>query len=84
MATMNTVTPRVFIAATRQNSLADYSAMGVAMVGISIPTVVITAHDEPGSREMCLAAGASAYLRKPLDANELLCAIGRAIGPRSN
>jgi oligopeptide transport system permease protein len=28
------------IAATRQNSLADYSAMGVAMVGISIPTFV--------------------------------------------
>src|SRR5262249_59499956 len=28
------------IAATRQNSIADYSAMGVAMVGISIPTFV--------------------------------------------
>lgn len=56
----------------------------LAEVGISIPTVVITAHDEPGTREMCLAAGASAYLRKPLDADELLCAIGRAMGPRSN
>jgi oligopeptide transport system permease protein len=28
------------IAATRQNSVADYGAMGVAMVGISIPTFV--------------------------------------------
>jgi len=48
-------------------------------IGIRVPTVVITAHDEPGSRETCLAAGASAYLRKPLDADELLVAIDNAI-----
>ncbi len=48
-------------------------------IGVHVPTVVITAHDEPGSRETCLAAGASAYLRKPLDADELLGAIGNAI-----
>jgi FixJ family two-component response regulator len=48
-------------------------------IGVHIPTVVITAHDEPGSRETCLAAGASAYLRKPLDADELLVAIDNAI-----
>jgi CheY-like chemotaxis protein len=41
-------------------------------VGAHMPTVVITAHDEPGSREMCLAAGACAYLRKPLDGDELI------------
>ena len=48
-------------------------------IGVHVPTVVITAHDEPGSRETCLAAGASAYLRKPLDADELLVAIDNAI-----
>ena len=41
----------------------------------SLPTVVITAYDEPASREQCLAAGAAAYLRKPLDERLLLNAI---------
>ena len=41
----------------------------------SVPTVVITAYDEPHTREQCLAAGASAYLRKPLDERLLLNAI---------
>ena len=41
----------------------------------SLPTVVITAYDEPQTREQCLAAGASAYLRKPLDERLLLNAI---------
>jgi FixJ family two-component response regulator len=40
-----------------------------------LPTVVITAYDEPGAREQCLAAGAAAYLRKPLDEKLLLNAI---------
>jgi FixJ family two-component response regulator len=48
-------------------------------IGVRVPTVVITAHDELGSRETCLAAGAAAYLRKPLDADELLLAIDKAI-----
>lgn len=41
----------------------------------ALPTVVITAYDEPQTREQCLAAGASAYLRKPLDERLLLNAI---------
>jgi FixJ family two-component response regulator len=49
--------------------------------GSRVPTIVITAHDGPGSRESCVAAGATAYLRKPLDADELLRAIADAIGP---
>jgi FixJ family two-component response regulator len=44
-----------------------------------LPAVVITAYDEPGSRERCLAAGASAYLRKPLDEHILLDTIEDAI-----
>ena len=49
--------------------------------GSQVPTVVITGHDEPGMQARCLAAGASAYLRKPLEAGTLLAAIEAAIDP---
>lgn len=42
-------------------------------------TIFITAHDHPGTREQCLRAGASAYLRKPLDRQTLLDAIQAAL-----
>ena len=34
--------------------------------GIFIPTIIITAYDEPGTRAMCIAGGVSAYLLKPV------------------
>jgi FixJ family two-component response regulator len=46
------------------------------------PVVVITAHDTPETREQCLAAGAAAYLRKPLDDRLLLNAISAALAHR--
>jgi len=45
-----------------------------------LPVVIITAHDEPETREQCLAAGASSYLCKPLDDRLLLNAISAALG----
>ena len=52
----------------------------------ALPTVVITAYDEPQTREQCLAAGASAYLRKPLDERLLLNAISANVkrAPKEN
>ena len=47
--------------------------------GVRLPVVVITGHDEPGMRAQCMAAGASTYLRKPLDDKVLLEAISAAI-----
>jgi len=47
--------------------------------GVSLPIVVITAHDGPGARESCLSAGAVGYVRKPLDADALLTAIYNAM-----
>jgi FixJ family two-component response regulator len=47
--------------------------------GIRLPTVIITGHDQAGTAERVLAAGASAYLRKPLDAERLLDAIESAV-----
>jgi FixJ family two-component response regulator len=43
------------------------------------PVVVITAHDHPDTRAQCLAAGAAAYLKKPLDERLLLNAISAAL-----
>jgi len=47
--------------------------------GLQLPIVVITGHDEPGTEARCVAAGARAYLRKPLEAGTLLAAIEAAI-----
>jgi len=43
--------------------------------------VVITAHEEAATRDQCLAAGAAAYLAKPLDDRLLLNAISAALAP---
>src|SRR5262245_33282955 len=48
----------------------------LARAGVEAPVVIITAFDEPESRVQCLAAGAAAYLLKPLDEGTLLDAIG--------
>ena len=45
---------------------------------IPVPVIVITAHDEPGTRERVHALGASAYLKKPVDRDALLSAIAAA------
>jgi len=47
----------------------------LSRTGVQIPTIVITAHDEAGARERCEAAGASAFLSKPLHDTSLLAAI---------
>jgi FixJ family two-component response regulator len=46
--------------------------------GITIPTIVITAHNEPGLRERCEAAGAVGFLLKPLNDSILMGAINTA------
>jgi FixJ family two-component response regulator len=45
----------------------------------SFPTIVVTAHNEPGLRQRCASAGASAFLVKPLNAPLLLEAIKTAV-----
>jgi FixJ family two-component response regulator len=52
----------------------------LARAGIKIPTIIITAHDEAGTRERCASAGASAYLLKPLQPATLIAAIKAATG----
>ncbi len=50
----------------------------LSRTGSRIPTIVITAHNESGLRERCLAAGAAAYLVKPIDCTLLLASIDSA------
>jgi len=52
--------------------------------GYRIPTVFITAHDEPETRQMCLSSGASGYLTKPLDERLLVEAVSAATRVRQS
>jgi DNA-binding response OmpR family regulator len=45
-----------------------------------IPIVVLTARDPSTSRDRALAAGAVAFLEKPIDADALIAAIRDAVG----
>jgi FixJ family two-component response regulator len=44
-----------------------------------VPVVVITGHDTPEAEKRVMEAGAIAYLRKPIDDQELLEAVGKAL-----
>jgi FixJ family two-component response regulator len=46
--------------------------------GVDIPSIVITAHNEPGLRKRCQCAGV-AFLIKPFDGNALISAINSAV-----
>lgn len=49
------------------------------MTGNRLPVVVMTGHDTPDLKARVLAAGASAYLLKPIDDHVLLSAITDAM-----
>jgi FixJ family two-component response regulator len=53
----------------------------LVMRGESLPTIFITAHDEPATRQRARRAGAVAYLRKPFDEDSLISAIQSALAP---
>ena len=46
---------------------------------ISLPCILFTGKDEPGVEGSALAAGAAAYLRKPVDEELLLATISSAV-----
>jgi FixJ family two-component response regulator len=51
---------------------------GAAFQAAALPAIIISARDEHEARERCLAAGAFAYLAKPVDGAELLAAVQAA------
>lgn len=51
----------------------------LAAAGLSMPAVLITARDDPRTRELIGRAGTVPHLRKPFGAKELLDAIQEAV-----
>ncbi|CAG4893592.1 response regulator transcription factor [Paraburkholderia gardini] len=47
---------------------------------MGLPVIMITAYDELSARQTAIAAGAAAYLRKPLNGAILIKAVEMAIG----
>ena len=50
----------------------------LSSLGIKIPTIINTAYNEPGVSERCRAAGATAFLLKPINSTTLIGAINAA------
>ena len=48
-------------------------------LGSRVPVIIITAHDDESAEERAVRGGASAFLRKPVEAQVLFDAIRRAI-----
>jgi FixJ family two-component response regulator len=48
-------------------------------LGLNLPVLIITAHDDAQTQEAAVRAGCAAYLRKPLDAKVLLEEVATAV-----
>lgn len=55
----------------------------LAAAGRAVPTVIITAHDDPGARATAERYGVLAFLRKPFDDQDLIDAVNRAVANRA-
>jgi FixJ family two-component response regulator len=53
---------------------------GLFNSGLELPTIFISAYDEPGLRQRAKRAGAVAFLRKPLGERPLINAVRAALG----
>ena len=57
----------------------DVQAQLAADTAHHVPVVMVTAQDSPSTQQRAMEGGASAYLRKPMEATALLDAIRSAI-----
>jgi FixJ family two-component response regulator len=51
----------------------------IAVAKLSLPIIIVTAHDQPSLREKVLADGAVAYFTKPLRRDTLIAALQQAL-----
>ncbi len=49
--------------------------------GLAIPTIFVSAHGDPATRARCEAAGAVAFLAKPVSDEALFAAVEAAVAP---
>jgi FixJ family two-component response regulator len=49
-------------------------------LGLRVPVIVVSAHDDTETRQRCLALGAQWYFRKPVEGKALLEAVRVAVG----
>jgi FixJ family two-component response regulator len=52
-------------------------------IAATLPVIMITGRDEASIHAICMAMGASSYLRKPLNDDDLLDAVDRATSGRA-
>lgn len=50
--------------------------------GVMVPTIFMTGHDDPATRERARKAGAAGFLRKPFEDDTLIAAIEQAVTPK--
>jgi FixJ family two-component response regulator len=51
----------------------------ISVAKLSLPLIIVTAHDQPSLREKVLADGAVAYFTKPLRRDALIAALQQAL-----
>jgi FixJ family two-component response regulator len=51
----------------------------ISIAKLSLPIIIVTAHDQPSLREKVLADGAVAYFTKPLRRDTLIAALQQAL-----
>jgi FixJ family two-component response regulator len=51
----------------------------ISVAKVSLPLIIVTAHDQPSLREKVLADGAVAYFTKPLRRDTLIAALQQAL-----
>jgi FixJ family two-component response regulator len=84
LSSLEDETPACLITDMRMKGMTGLELLHrLAGTGLRIPTIVVTADDQPGLRHRCELAGAGAFLLKPLDAQPLLDAI-RAVCAADN
>ena len=55
----------------------------ISVAKLSLPIIIVTAHDQPSLREKVLADGAVAYFTKPLRRDTLIAALQQALQQHS-